>query len=123
MQNATLINNPPITKGVPVLLQAVSSDGSVTDIGTVTTDAGGHFTYDWTPQQTGLYTITAYFAGDDSYWSSWTETGLSVKTAQTSDNGAAQPGATADYTLVLAGMAIAIIILAILVVYQIFRKK
>ena len=40
-QNATLINSPPSPKGVEVRLFAISSDGTVTEIGTATSDSSG----------------------------------------------------------------------------------
>ena len=65
-----LWGNETIT-GVPVTLTAIGSDGSVTDIGTTTTNGYyGTFAYAWTPPKEGIYTIMASFAGDDSYGSS-----------------------------------------------------
>ena len=63
--------------GVPVMLHAIDSEGNSIEIGTVTSDLGG-FRYEWTPPKEDLYLITASFAGDDSYGSSWAETGLLV---------------------------------------------
>lgn len=92
--------------GVPVLLQAVGSDGSVIDIDTTTTDCQGHFSYMWTPPGEGLYTITATFLGDDSYWSSWAETSLGVT--------AFAPAPA--YTLVDLAIIVVVIIVAIIAV-------
>jgi hypothetical protein len=64
--------------GVPIQLLAIDANGHVIDIGTMTSDVGGTFKSAWTPPDEGLYTITANFVGDDSYGSSWAETGLSV---------------------------------------------
>ena len=123
MQNATLNVNPPSPKGVPVLLYAVDPNGNIQDIGTVTSDSMGYFETGWTPPIEGTYKILASFAGDESYWSSAAQTALLVTEATQMNGGTEQPAAAADNTLVLAGMAVAIIILAILVVYQIVRKK
>jgi hypothetical protein len=51
-------------------------------LGKVTSDMSGSFKAVWTPPSEGLYTITATFAGDESYGSSWAETGLSVGPAE-----------------------------------------
>jgi len=67
-----------VVTGVPVTLLAISSDGDVIEIDTVTSDVSGSFQCVWTPPDEGLYKITASFLGDDSYGSSWAETGLSV---------------------------------------------
>jgi hypothetical protein len=69
------------TTGVPVDLRACGSDGSVIDIGQVTSDSKGCFMCEWTPTDEDLYTVTATFNGDESYYSSWAETGLSVGAA------------------------------------------
>jgi outer membrane protein assembly factor BamB len=69
------------TTGVPVDLRAISSDGSVIDIGRVTSDSKGCFMCEWTPTDEDLYTVTATFNGDESYYGSWAETGLSVGAA------------------------------------------
>ena len=54
--------------GVPVTLTAIGSDGSVTEIGTVTTNGYyGTFSKAWMPPKQDTYTITATFAADDSY--------------------------------------------------------
>jgi len=81
MQNATMINSPPTPKGVQVKLTATDSSGVKTDLGTVVTDGSGKFATMWTPTKTGLYTITADFAGSISYWSSTGETAIGVTAA------------------------------------------
>ena len=70
-----------IVTGVPVMLLAIDSDGSVIEIDTVTSDVSGSFQCAWTPPDKGLYKITATFLGDDSYGSSWAETAVSVGSA------------------------------------------
>jgi outer membrane protein assembly factor BamB len=65
--------------GVPVTLTAIGSDGSVTDLGSVTTDGYyGTFSKAWTPIVKGDYQIIASFAGDDSYGSSSAATAVSI---------------------------------------------
>ena len=57
--------------GVPVTLTAIGSDGSVTDLGSVTTNGYyGTFELAWAPSAEGTYQIVANFASDDSYGSS-----------------------------------------------------
>lgn len=65
-------------KGVPVKLQAVSSDGTVTDIGVTTTNSNGDFSYKWIPTTEDNYKIRASFAGDESYYESNSTTNLAV---------------------------------------------
>ena len=81
MPIAGIWGNETIT-GVPVTLTAIGSDGTVIDIGTTTTNGyGGSFGMAWTPPKEGTYTITASFAGDDSYSSSMATTTLAVGSA------------------------------------------
>ena len=64
--------------GVPVTLRAMRSDGTLINLGTTTSDVSGHFAKEWTPPDEDVYKITATFNGDESYWMSWGETGLSA---------------------------------------------
>ncbi len=64
--------------GVPVSLDAVDPNGNYIHIATVTSDRSGTFGFSWTPEIAGQYAITATFAGDDSYGSSWAQTYVSV---------------------------------------------
>ena len=69
---------PTDATGVPVLLQAMSSDYNVIDIAHVTTDIMGHYEYLWTPPDEDTYKILATFEGSESYWMSSEETALGV---------------------------------------------
>jgi hypothetical protein len=78
---AGIWNNATIT-GIPVTLTAIDSNGNPIAIGTVTTNGYyGTFAYTWSPPKEDTYTITASFAGDDSYGSSSAATGLSIGAA------------------------------------------
>lgn len=65
-------------KGVPVTLSAVKSDGTVIEIGMVTADYEGDFSYKWTPPTEDGYRIIANFTGSESYWGSYGVTDLAV---------------------------------------------
>jgi hypothetical protein len=67
--------------GVPVTLRAVGPNGEVVDIGSVTSDLSGGFKKLWTPTLEGEYTVTASFAGSDSYGGSYAEAFLGVSSA------------------------------------------
>jgi hypothetical protein len=109
-------------KGVPVVLSAIASDGTVVDIGTVTTDGYyGMFSQAWTPPAEGDYKIIASFAGDDSYGSSAAATAVSVGPAPATSE--PQPQIFADYTMTIAGGVIAIIIALAIVGIVLYRKK
>src|SRR3989337_2706888 len=57
---------PTNATGVPVLLQAMRSDGTIIDIGHVTSDIMGHYEFLWNPPDTDTYKILATFAGSES---------------------------------------------------------
>jgi hypothetical protein len=102
-----LWHNETVT-GVPVKLLAIDTNGNTIDIGTVTSDLSGSFKSTWTPANEGLYTITASFAGDGSYGSSWAETGLSVGAApETPDQ--PEPAIPTDLAPLYYGIAAAVI--------------
>jgi outer membrane protein assembly factor BamB len=69
---------PSNATGVPVLLQAVSSDGTITDIGRTTSDVMGSYEIAWNPTKAGTYKILASFAGSGSYYASSDECALLV---------------------------------------------
>ena len=68
--------------GVPVSIDAVDPNGNFIHIATVTSDGTtGTFGYTWTPTLAGDYKISATFAGDDLYGSSFATTYASVTNA------------------------------------------
>jgi hypothetical protein len=83
---------PTNNTGVPVILTATKSDGTTITIGSAVTDEDGIFRLQWTPETADFYKITAYFAGDDSYWGSQANTVLMV------GSGSSQMGQTASPT-------------------------
>jgi hypothetical protein len=120
-----IFHNITIT-GVPVLLLAVDSDGTVTNIGTTTSDVSGCFKTAWTPPKEGVYTVTATFAGSESYGSSWAETAVAVGPAPASPTPTPTPPAAApapDTTPYIIGMGIAIIIAVAIVGILLLRKR
>jgi hypothetical protein len=118
-----IYHNVTVT-GVPVRLLAIDSDGTVIDIGTATSDVSGTFGYAWTPPKEDIYKITATFAGDDSYGSSWAETHVSVGPAPAATpTPTAQPQAAPDNTGTIIGTGIAIIIAVVIATILILRKR
>jgi hypothetical protein len=103
-----LYHNETVT-GVPVLLMAFDSNNNPITIDTVTSDVSGSFQCAWAPPDTGVYKITATFAGDDSYGSSWAETAVNVGAAPTE-----APTTTAipqvDYMPTLTGILAAVVV-------------
>jgi len=122
MPIAGVWGNETVT-GVPVTLTAIGSDGSVIDIGSVTTNGYyGSFGKAWTPQKQGTYEIIASFNGDASYGSSAASTVVSVGPAiqQITIPEQVMPP---DYTMTILGVGIAVIVAVVLVGIVLYRKK
>jgi hypothetical protein len=116
---------PQNATGVPVQLQAVGSDGSTIDIGTVTSDALGNFEYKWTPTITGTYKILATFTGSNSYYASYAETSAGVDPAPQAP-APAEEAVAPDYTPMFAGIAaigIVAIVIGIVNLYALRKRK
>ncbi len=62
--------------GVPVALSVLDSNGNYRTIGTATTNALGDFSFAWTPDIPGDFTVYATFAGTQSYYGSTASTGM-----------------------------------------------
>jgi outer membrane protein assembly factor BamB len=118
-QNATLLNDPPKPKGVPVSLYAIDANGAQVHIGDVTTDWTGTFKTLWTPENPGVYTIIAVFAGSESYWPSYGATAIGVTEAPVQPE---VPQAPAYNTIDLVIIA-AVAVVAVLVVYTIYTVR
>lgn len=92
---------PPagLIKGVTLSLVAVDSANNVIDLGTVTSDSMGYFKVKWTPPKEEMYQITAAFTEDESYYSSWAVTELTVKAAAASAASTSAVATVANSTL------------------------
>jgi hypothetical protein len=79
----------------------------------------------WTPPKEGLYTILATFPGSKSYYPSYAETSIGVTAAPPPPPTPETPEIPTppDYTPILTGLAVAIIVVAILVVYDIISVR
>jgi len=127
MQNATLLNSPPMPQGVQVTLTALDPNNNTENIGTYTTNGHGNYYVNWTPPITGKYTITATFAGTGSYWPSSAQTGLLVTTAPTTTTTttvttSSGVSATTLYAAI-AAVIVVIIVVAIVLVVLMLRKR
>jgi outer membrane protein assembly factor BamB len=69
----------PTAAGVEVVLETLDPNGNFYEIGNATSDANGMYSYPFTPEVPGLYTIIASFKGSNSYFSSVAETAINVE--------------------------------------------
>lgn len=114
---------PSSVTGVSVSIDAVAPDGKSVHIADVTTDMSGTFAYTWAPETVGQYTVTATFAGDESYGSSWAQTYVSVVQASTEPTpSGSQSIVMPPFELYLVGTGIAIIVVVLIVGFLILRK-
>jgi hypothetical protein len=110
--------------GVPVSIDAIDPNGNAVHIATVTSDMSGTFSYMWTPEIPGKYTVTATFMGDDSYGSSWAETAVGVVQAPAATAApTATPPQQSSTDMYLAASTIAIIIAIAIVGLLLLRKR
>jgi outer membrane protein assembly factor BamB len=105
---------PTDTIGVTVELNVLDSNGNYRPIGTATTDASGFYSYQWTPDIAGKYTVIATFGGSEAYWPSNSETAFAVDEAAPTPT--QQPVAAAPPTEMYFAISTAAIIIAIAIV-------
>jgi len=65
---------PTNATGVPVTLTDIDPNGNTYTIGTTTSDINGQYSFAFTPNVAGKYTIVATFGGTNSYYASSGET-------------------------------------------------
>jgi hypothetical protein len=69
---------PMDVTGVQVSIDAFDPNGNFVNLGTTTSDAFGFYSFKWTPETEGQYTVVATFLGSASYWPSVDETAVAV---------------------------------------------
>jgi hypothetical protein len=113
--------------GVPISINVLDSNGNFRTVGTTTSKADGTFSFTWTPDITGDYTVYATFGGTQSYYASTASAALHAGEASTPAPGST--GTTSgiatvnDLILYLAIGVIAIIIVVLIVGAMILRRR
>jgi len=105
--------------GVEVQLMVTDSNGNTRTIGSATTDETGKYNYQWTPDITGMYKVTAVFAGTNGYWPSVSTAAFAVDAAApTPAPTETPPDSVADQFFVpaIAGLLVAIIVVGLLTI-------
>jgi hypothetical protein len=72
---------PSSFKGVEITLDIIDANGNYRNIGTTTSDATGYYSFKYTPDIEGKYTVIATFHGTNGYWPSYAETSFAVDPA------------------------------------------
>jgi hypothetical protein len=116
---------PTNATGVSVSIDVVDSNGNYRNIGSTTSDASGMFSYQWTPDITGKYTVYASFGGSESYYPSYSETSFAVDPAAPTPAPTAEPvQSTADLYFVpaIAGLFVFVAFIGVVIILVI-RKR
>ncbi len=112
---------PTNTTGVPIVINIVDSNGNYRTVGTATSDAGGFYTFTWTPDIEGDFKVIASFAGTESYYPSSAESSFVVSAA--APTATAQPQITPPPTeLYVVAMGVAIMVALAVATVLILRK-
>jgi hypothetical protein len=113
---------PTNATGVEVTLDALDPNNNFVHIGTVTSDTSGSFSYMFTPEVPGKYTVIATFAGSESYWSSYAETAIGVSEAAPATPPPQYP-VPVDSTLPIVAATIVLLIAIAIVGIMLLRKR
>jgi len=114
---------PIDASGVEVTLDAIDQNGNWIPIGIVSSDMSGLYSYMWTPEVEGKYTIIATFEGSESYWASYAETAIGVDPAEIEPDGEPEVATETDYTVMFIGIIIAVIIAIIIGLVNLFALR
>jgi hypothetical protein len=117
---------PTNTTGVTVTLSVMDANGNTRSIGTATSDASGFYSYAWTPDIDGKYTVYASFGGSESYWPSQAETAFTVEPTHPTVAPTATPTESAAdmyFVPAIAGIFVLIIIVLAMLVLMMMRKR
>jgi hypothetical protein len=117
---------PTNVTGVTVTLDVVDANNNYRPIGSATTDASGMFTYAWTPDIAGSYTVVATFAGSESYWQSSAESSFVVNVQpQATATPTPTPVSVADTYILpgIVGIIVAIIVVGVILALLLVRKR
>lgn len=105
---------PANVTGVPIQLSVTDSNGNFRTIGMATSDGSGTFTYTWTPDISGVSTVTANFQGSESYYPSSAQAYFyAAESAPTTSPGATPMPSMADLYLIRSIIAIIVVIIIV----------
>ncbi len=117
---------PTNTTGIPIILSVIDSNGNFRDIGTTTSEASGAFSYQWTPDIAGKYTVTARFDGTQSYYGSSSQAAFAVDPVAPTSPPTATPVSnvvTASDMIMYLAIGVIVIIIAIAIVGLLILRK
>ena len=104
---------PTDATGVQVSINVIDANGNNRNIGMATSDSSGAFSFQWTPDIQGKYTVIATFAGSQSYYPSSSETSFAVDPAAPTAAPTSTPATSTADTYLLPGIIAIIVVIAI----------
>ncbi|HSV50196.1 MAG TPA: hypothetical protein VLH35_07750, partial [Candidatus Acidoferrales bacterium] len=116
---------PTNATGVPVVINVVDANGNFRTVGTTTSDATGYYSFNWTPDITGKYTVIATFAGSKAYYGSYAETSFAVDAAAATPTPVpTQPPSAADlyFLPAIIGVIVAILVVGAVLALLVTKK-
>ena len=118
--------HPSNTTGVPLTVDVIDANGNYRTIGTTTSDATGAYSFDWTPDVPGKYTVYVTFAGSDAYYASFAQSAFVVDAAPEATAAPTdKPASMADLYFVpmSIGMIVAVIAIGAILALLLLRKR
>ena len=130
MEYVYMQNPKPTVTGVTVSIDAIDPNGNRVNLGSTTTDETGSYLFTVTPSMisagAGTYRIITSFAGSNSYWPSYSISGVAINSSPTTAPTTVQQSnlvTTSDLVTYMAIAVIAIIIAIAIVGALILRKR
>jgi hypothetical protein len=111
--------------GVPVSIDVIDANGNFRNIGTATADGNGFFSFTWTPDIQGKYTLFATFTGSKAYYGSFAQTAFQVGNAPTTAAPTTGPQTSMVETYFIPAVAAIIVCIFIVgaILMLVLRKK
>jgi len=104
---------PTDATGVQIDIAVTDANGNTRTIGTTTSDASGTYSFQWTPDITGKYTVIATFAGTNAYYGSAASTAFAVDPAAATPAPTEPPAVSMADQYLLPGIAAIIVVIAL----------
>ena len=118
---------PTNATGVNVSLDVIDANNNFRHIGDATSDLTGAYSFQYTPDIPGKYTVIASFAGSESYYASSAESSFAVDLAAThaptATTATVQSMADLYFLPAIAGLFVAIIIIGVVLALLVLRKR
>ncbi|MGD6807956.1 MAG: hypothetical protein ACQCN4_13480 [Candidatus Bathyarchaeia archaeon] len=117
---------PTNATGVPVVISVFDPNNNIYEVGTTTSDSAGFYSFAFTPEVPGKYTVIASFPGSAAYYGSSAETAINVaqEPAPTSEPSQAPVSLADQYILPgIIGIIVAIVIVGLVLGLLVTRKR